>query len=63
MTPSAHNTAADTPTATSAASINSDTAADNNTTAADSTNSDIAADTPTATSINPKVAADADAAP
>lgn len=62
MTPSAHNTAADTPTATTAASINSDTAADN-TIAAVSTNSDTAADTPTATSINPKVAADADAAP
>lgn len=77
MTPSAHNTAADTPTATTAAPINSNAAADNtttvvstnsdtaadNTTAAVSTNSDTVADTPTAAPINPDVAADADAAP
>lgn len=62
MTPSAHNTAADTPTATTAAPINSNTAADN-TTAADSTNSDTAADTPTAAPINPAAPTDADAAP
>ena len=41
MTPSAHNTAADTPTATTAASINSNATADNTTTVV-STNSDTA---------------------